>query len=472
MSGEHAFDHRYDVLVVGARPAGAATAMLLARAGLKVLAIDRQAYGSDTLSTHALMRGAVMQLAHWGLLDDVVRAGTPAIRRTTFHYGDEAIGVDIKPGNGVNALFAPRRTVLDRALVDGARAAGAHIRHGAALIGLDFGRLRRVSGASIHGGDGVVHSVVAGMVIGADGRHSAVAKSVEARVYRKSAHRTALIYGYFSGLKDEGFRWYYRPGVSVGVIPTNGGDTCVFVSLPPERFGREIADAPEALFDRVVAQTSSDLSTEIGRANRQGRLLGFPGEQGYFRQSFGPGWALVGDAAYFKDPLTAHGITDALRDAELLARAVADGSEKALEHYQKSIDMQKLQTGAYELRGDLYEEEGKIPEALQDFETWRRMAGDKEKDTKGWCEELRKAFQQGDLQGYWQNRLDEFRNGPEPNAHDVAICLAHLGRIQEAYDQLDKMDKRKLRDYLWADICLDRSDPRFQELVRKTGVRK
>ena len=218
MSGEHAFDRRYDVLVVGARPAGAATAMLLARAGLKVLAIDRQAYGSDTLSTHALMRGAVMKLAHWGLLDDVVRAGTPAIRRTTFHYGDEAIGLDIRPGNGVNALFAPRRTVLDRILVDGARAAGAHIRHGAALIGLDFGRHGRVSGASIHGEDGVVHSVEADMVIGADGRHSTVAKSVDAWVYRKSEHRTALVYGYLFGLKDEGFRWYYRPGMSVGVI--------------------------------------------------------------------------------------------------------------------------------------------------------------------------------------------------------------------------------------------------------------
>ena len=117
----------------------------------------------------------------------------------------------------------------------------------------------------------------------------------------------------------------------------------MFVSLPPERFGREITSGPEALFDRVVAQTSSDLSTEIGRATRQGRLLGFPGEQGYFRQSFGPGWALVGDAAYFKDPLTAHGITDALRDAELLARAIADGSEKALEHYQAERDALSLE---------------------------------------------------------------------------------------------------------------------------------
>src|SRR6185503_9912785 len=120
----------YDAIIVGARCAGSATAMLLARAGLSVLAIDKQAYGSDTLSTHALMRGAVVQLARWGLLDQLRRSGAPAVRRTSFHYGDERIDVDIKPGQGVDALFGPRRTVLDKILVDAARRAGAEVRHG------------------------------------------------------------------------------------------------------------------------------------------------------------------------------------------------------------------------------------------------------------------------------------------------------------------------------------------------------
>src|SRR5206468_10109150 len=75
---------RHDVVVVGARAAGAATAMLLAGAGLDVLVVDRSRYGADTLSTHALMRAGVAQLHRWGLLDAVVRAGTPPVRATTF----------------------------------------------------------------------------------------------------------------------------------------------------------------------------------------------------------------------------------------------------------------------------------------------------------------------------------------------------------------------------------------------------
>src|SRR4051794_29039136 len=93
---------RYDAVVIGGRGAGAATGLLLARAGAKVLVVDGQAYGSDTMSTHALMRGAVMQLKRWGLIPQIMAAGTPAIRSTTFHYGSEAVRVDIKPDHGVD----------------------------------------------------------------------------------------------------------------------------------------------------------------------------------------------------------------------------------------------------------------------------------------------------------------------------------------------------------------------------------
>src|SRR5512134_276223 len=106
MSAREGVRSRYDVLVVGARAAGAATAMLLARAGLRVLAVDRGAYGTDTLSTHALMRAGVLQLARWGVLDRIVAAGTPPVRRTVFHYEDGAIDVPIKPRDRVPALFA------------------------------------------------------------------------------------------------------------------------------------------------------------------------------------------------------------------------------------------------------------------------------------------------------------------------------------------------------------------------------
>jgi 2-polyprenyl-6-methoxyphenol hydroxylase-like FAD-dependent oxidoreductase len=234
MSRQPGFDRHYDAIVVGARAAGAATAMLLARQGLKVLAVDRQAYGSDTLSTHALMRGAVAQLQRWGLLAEIVAAGTPPIRRTIFHYGDEAIGIDIKPDSSIDALYAPRRSVLDRVLVDGARAAGARVEHGIAVTGLTVAPDGRVTGAAVRDRHGTVHGIAADLVIGADGRHSNVARFVGARNSRQSDHRTATVYGFFSGLENHGYRWFYRPGVSAGVIPTNDGNSCV-VGLPSVR---------------------------------------------------------------------------------------------------------------------------------------------------------------------------------------------------------------------------------------------
>ncbi len=116
---------RYDVIIAGARCAGASTAMLLARQGLRVLVVDPTRRGSDTLSTHALMRGAVLQLHRWGVLDDIRAAGTPPIRKTTFHYGDEDLEIPINPRDGIDALYAPRRTVIDVVLLDAAEAAGA-----------------------------------------------------------------------------------------------------------------------------------------------------------------------------------------------------------------------------------------------------------------------------------------------------------------------------------------------------------
>ena len=122
--------HGYDAIVVGARVAGAATAMLLARRGLRVLMVDRRRPGSDTLSTHALMRGGVLQLSRWGLLDRVIAAGTPAVTQTVLHYGDTSETVAIRPKAGVPSLFAPRRTVLDPILVDAAEEEGVDVRYG------------------------------------------------------------------------------------------------------------------------------------------------------------------------------------------------------------------------------------------------------------------------------------------------------------------------------------------------------
>ena len=160
----------------------------------------------------------------------------------------------------------------------------------------------------------------------------------DAGPYRAGRHASSVVFAYYSGLGNDGYHWHYRPGVSVGVIPTNDGLTCVFASAPSRRFREEIRLDPAAGFARILGECSADLAARVAGAERVGPLKGFAGQAGFLRQSWGPGWALVGDAAYFKDPITAHGITDALRDAELLARAVGEGSEEALAGYQEARD--------------------------------------------------------------------------------------------------------------------------------------
>jgi flavin-dependent dehydrogenase len=329
---------RYDAVIVGARCAGAATAFLLARAGAKVLLVDRQAYGSDTLSTHALMRAGVLQLHRWGLLPMVMAEGTPEICYTTFHYGQEVLRLSIKPEHGVNYLCAPRRTVLDRVLVDAARKAGAEVRHGVLLTDVEFDSGGQIVGVRLKETDVSGSAVCCDLVVGADGRQSTVARLVNAEVYAEGYSSSAYVFGYFENLHSDGFHWHFAENVAAGVIPTNNGQHCVFASVPTKAFAGISRKNMEAEFFRILQANSPNLREDVGNAHLVGNLRGFGGARGYLRKSHGAGWALVGDAGYFKDPLTAHGITDALRDAELLARAVLEGRSGALAAYQSARD--------------------------------------------------------------------------------------------------------------------------------------
>ena len=329
---------QYDVVIAGARCAGASTAMLLARAGLRVLVVDPARRGSDTLSTHALMRGAVLQLHRWGVLDAVRTSGTSPIRSTTFHYGSETIEIPIKERDGVEALFAPRRTVLDAALVNAAVEAGAEIVHGLSVVDLIRDDRGRVHGARIAGADRQAIDVEAGLVIGADGIRSKIARILGIGFDATSSHTTASIYGYWEGLGLEGYHWYYDLGAAVGSIPTNDGETCVFASVSPERFEARHGEGLETLYREALSEVSTDLAGRVAGSRGPGRLRAFAGHHGFFRQATGPGWALAGDAGYFRDPITAHGITDALRESEFLARAILEGGDDALFDYRAQRD--------------------------------------------------------------------------------------------------------------------------------------
>ena len=303
----------------------------------RVLVLDRGRYGSDTLSTHALMRGAVLQLHRWGILDRVIASGASPVRSATFHYGQDSLVVPVKPRDGVNALYAPRRTVLDRLLIDAAIESGAHVMFGAYVTDLVRASSSRVTGVVI--GDATSpRTVSANLVVGADGWRSTVGDIVGARRYRVGQYGAGVAYARWAGANVEGYQWYFNPGATAGAIPTNDGETVVFAGASASDFHDAARQGVAVAFDRLLAKAAPDLASQVNTARRVSSFYSFPGEAGFFRESVGPGWLLVGDAGYFRDPGTAHGITDALRDAEIAAGAILQGRESAHAEYQRRRD--------------------------------------------------------------------------------------------------------------------------------------
>jgi 2-polyprenyl-6-methoxyphenol hydroxylase-like FAD-dependent oxidoreductase len=284
------------------------------------------------------MRGAVVQLAHWGLVARLEAAGTPLVRTTSFHYAEREVRVEIKPRDGVTGLLAPRRILLDRVLVDAAVAAGAEVVYGVRVSDLVRGRRGRVAGVVIEDGDGNLSRVFCDLVVGADGLHSTVARLAGAELEASGRHAGGVVYGYYAGLPNDGYHWHFRAGASVGRIPTGDGLTCVFAGTSARRFADEVSRDVEAGFLRLLAEAAPGLAAAVKAARRSGNLRGSAGHPGFLRRPVGPGFALVGDASCFKDPITAHGITDALRDAELLAAAALEGSEAAFARYHDARD--------------------------------------------------------------------------------------------------------------------------------------
>ena len=312
---------RCDVVVIGARVAGAATALLLAREGLHVLVLDRSRRGADTLSTHALVRGGVALLNRWGLLDRLVAAGTPAIRQMRFYYGGASSTVSIRPAAGVDALYAPRRTLLNTVLIDAAVSAGAEVRFGVTVVDLCRDADGRVTGVLGRDRAGASLAVQAWLTVGADGARSAVARCVGARTHRIGAASGAVVYGYWSGLEAAGYEWFYRPRRTVGLIPTNDGEVCVFAGVPSQRFADEFGGDVRAGYLRQLDEVTCGADGRLAAAVAPSRVRSFPAGRATGDRTGARAGALVGNAGNFLDPLSTHGMIDALRDAHRLARA-------------------------------------------------------------------------------------------------------------------------------------------------------
>ncbi|MCM3883222.1 NAD(P)/FAD-dependent oxidoreductase [Frankia sp. R82] len=317
----------YDVIVVGARCAGSPLAMLLARAGRKVLLVDRATFPSDTISTHFIQQTGLALLRDWGLLEAAVGNARP-IRYMTLSFKGISISGFADPIDGIDAVYAPRRTVMDVALVEAAQAAGVEFRAGYMVEALVFDDEGRVVGIRGRTAAGAVSEDRARVVVGADGSNSTVARLAGAATYRHLPASCFIYYSYFAGLPWESF--HHRTGhdeQQMGTWPTNDELNLVAVMRKRSRF-QEFRSAAEANFQQVVDQITPELGDDLRQAERVAPLQAMLYPDNYYRQASGPGWALVGDAGYHKDPYTGNGIADAFRHAAMLSRALLSGLDE------------------------------------------------------------------------------------------------------------------------------------------------
>ena len=354
----------YDAIVVGARVAGSPTAMLLARKGYDVLLVDRASFPSDTISTHLIHPPGITALQRWGLLDKVVASGCPAIATYAFDFGPFTLSGAPDPDGTV--AYGPRRTVLDKVLLDAAAEAGAEVREGFSVESMVYEH-DQVVGVRGHGKGATTVTERARVVIGADGRHSLVAQAVNPSQYHEMPPLLAAYYAYWSGLPMQGrFETYIRPNRGMAAFPTNDDLTVVIAAWPYAEFEANKKDIEGNLFKTY--DLAPAFAERLRAAARETRFVG-TAVPNFFRKPYGPGWALVGDAGYNKDFITAQGIHDAFRDAELCVTALdeAFGSTRsfdaAMADYQTRRDAQVLPM--YEFTTELATLEPPPPELQQ-----------------------------------------------------------------------------------------------------------
>jgi flavin-dependent dehydrogenase len=334
----------YDAIVIGARVAGSPTAMLLARRGYRVLLLDRATFPHDTISTQLIQTPGVAHLTRWGLLERLVQTGCPPIHRFDFDFGPFSISGPSGALDGGSPSYAPRRSILDHLLVTAAAEAGAEVREGFAVRELlwDDGQVVGVVGQDA---TGRTWTERARIVIGADGRHSLVAQAVEAPLYEVRPPLSFAYYSYWSGVDAEStMRAYLRPGRAIIALPTHADQVLIGVQWPHAEFEAFRENVEGNFLDTL--ELAPALAERVRGGRRESRFLGTADLPNFFRRPFGPGWALVGDAGYHRDPALGHGISDAFRDAELLAEAVDLGLQArlplahALRCYQQRRDEQ------------------------------------------------------------------------------------------------------------------------------------
>jgi flavin-dependent dehydrogenase len=284
----------YDTIIVGARCAGASTAMLLARRGFKVLLVDKAAFPSDTISTHILWPHGADILRHWGLLDQLAATGVPSIcRRMTFDVGPFALHGTIPDANDGMGGFCPRRTVLDSLLLRAAAECGVDVRES---FTVDDVLVENDAVVGIRGHEQRRRAIEerGRVTVGADGVHSFVARAVRAPEYNTRPVAACAYYSYFSGVEQDDIELYVRDGFAFGGAPTNDGLHLVMVNWPTQMFPAVRADIEGHV--RRALEAAPDFAARVRKGRREEMWYGTAGVPGYFRKPYGNGWALAGDA--------------------------------------------------------------------------------------------------------------------------------------------------------------------------------
>ena len=308
----------FDVIIVGARCAGAATALLLARQGHRVLLVDKARFPSDVPQGHFIHWSGPQRLQRWGLLDRITASNCPRITTSASDHGDFRLSVSGLEVDGVAWGYGPRRKVLDQILIDAAIAAGVEFREGLSVDGYlaEAGQIHGIRGHC----QGAAVEARAPLTIGADGRHSGLARFVSAPEYHVAPTLACYYFSYWADVPHDGFENYRIGNRVIFAHPTNDNLFTIFVGWPVAEHQELRADL-EGAFQRTL-DLVPEFAARVRSGRRAERLYGASHLPNFFRKPHGPGWALVGDAGCHKDPYLALGMSDALRDAELLSDAV------------------------------------------------------------------------------------------------------------------------------------------------------
>lgn len=318
---------RFDAVVVGARLAGCAVAAPLARAGRRVLVLDKMRFPSDQLSTHVLMPAGTSELAKLGALPRILRLNPSRVRYIHVEAEGIACRERVRPAaDGIDYGVCVPRDLQDVELVQAARKQGVEVREHCSVEALRW-RAGRVAGLRYRGADGAEQQVQATLVIGADGRRSTVASLVGAWTpYRLSRNGRGLVFRYLedplAGTVATETYYQWREGNSFAfAFPTTPAGKLLVLLMGHRDEASESRRDPEGYWQRKLGEHPG-LAARIAGAPPGSKLRSTGDTPAFFRASSGPGWALAGDAGHFKDPVTGQGMRDAMFAGRTLAEQV------------------------------------------------------------------------------------------------------------------------------------------------------